>query len=80
MQTKLTLRMEKELIESAKRHSDKTGQSLSKMVADFFQVLQEAEPVEKEELTPKVRQLRGCIKDLSLSEMDYKKYLEEKYR
>jgi len=72
--------MEKELIESAKLHSEKTGQPLSRMVSDFFKVLQETEPVEEERMTPRVRRLRGSFKDPSLSKEDYKKYLEEKHR
>ncbi len=36
MQTKLTLRMDEELIRKAKRFSRKTGRSLSRIVADFF--------------------------------------------
>ena len=34
--TKLTLRLDDELIASAKRHSAKAGKSVSRMVADYF--------------------------------------------
>jgi len=39
MQTKLTLRMEDELINLAKTIADKKGKSLSKMVADTLECL-----------------------------------------
>ncbi|MGH8605739.1 MAG: DUF6364 family protein [Gammaproteobacteria bacterium] len=35
-QTKLTLRLDKELIEAAKRYAEISGNSLSQLVADYF--------------------------------------------
>ena len=37
MQTKLTLRLDDWLIRKAKRFSKKTGKSVSKIVADYFE-------------------------------------------
>ena len=39
MQTKLTLRMEDELINMAKSVAEKKGKSLSKMVSDYFKAV-----------------------------------------
>jgi len=39
MQTKLTLRLEEELIEDAKAYAAEHGRSLSQLVADYFQAL-----------------------------------------
>ena len=39
MQTKLTLRLESELIEQAKEHAKQQGKSLSQIVADYFLIL-----------------------------------------
>ncbi len=78
MKTKLTLRMEKDLIESIKEFSQKKGQSVSKIVENYFKlILKDKE--KNEELTPTVKKLKGILKDKKISEEDYKKHLEEKY-
>jgi len=40
MQTKLTLRIEEELIKTAKVYSARSGKSVSKIVADLFKSIQ----------------------------------------
>jgi hemerythrin superfamily protein len=80
MQTKLTLRIDKQLIQRAKRYSKKAGKSVSQLVSDYFRLLTAREGREEEELTPRVRRLMGALKGSKLSEEDYKRYLEEKYR
>lgn len=79
MNTKLTLRMDKELIESARNHANRSGKSLSKMVADYFYMLDKANRKPEAPLTPVVRRLKGSLKDSGLDEDDYKRYLENKY-
>jgi len=79
MNTKLTLRMDKELIESAKNHANRSGKSLSKMVADYFYIIDKAGGQPQVPLTPVVRRLKGSLKDSGLDEADYKQYLEDKY-
>ena len=44
MQTKLTLRLEEQLIERAKAHAKKRGKSVSQMVADYFALLGPGRP------------------------------------
>ena len=39
MGTKLTLRMDDNLIASAKEYSARTGKSVSRIVADFFEII-----------------------------------------
>lgn len=81
MQTKLTLRMDKELVEQAKLFSQQTGKSLSKIVSDYFASLVKKEQKEDdEELTPLVRSLIGIAKGSKVDVEDYHKYLEEKYK
>ncbi len=75
MKTKLTLRLEKGVIERAKEYSSKRGESVSQMVEKFFRALS----AEEEEITPTVRKLKGLLKNLGAEESDYKKFLEEKY-
>lgn len=60
MNTKLTLSLEKEVIEQAKSYAKKTGRSLSELVESYFKNL--TEKTEKEEdIHPKVKKLIGRI-------------------
>lgn len=80
MQTKLTLRLDQDLIRSAKEYSARTGKSLSQIVADYFSLIQQSEQENRiQKLPPVVQSLKGALKDSSISEDDYKRYLEEKY-
>ncbi len=79
MNTKLTLRMDKELIESAKNRANRSGKSVSRLVADYFYLLEKSGEQEQVPLTPGVRRLKGSLKDSGLDESDYKRYLENKY-
>ena len=80
MQTKLTLRLDSDLIRKAKAYSRRSGKSISAMVADFFALLDERRGGEKNALTPAVRSLLGVLGDKPLSEKDYYRYLEKKHR
>lgn len=55
MQTKLTLRMDKKVIEKAKRISHKRGKSISQIASDFFQKEDEKEKAIGEKYTPIVK-------------------------
>ncbi|MDZ7797293.1 MAG: DUF6364 family protein [Candidatus Marinimicrobia bacterium] len=79
MQTKLTLRMDEELIESVKSFAGKRGKSLSRMVADYFTLLLGTEDKTKV-LPPHVKTLSGALKGSKMDEEDYKSHLEKKYR
>jgi len=78
--TKLTLRMDRELVRRAKSYARKSGKSVSAIVADFFELLDERENRGKPRLTPMVRSLLGVMEGGSLGERDYSKYLERKHR
>jgi hypothetical protein len=80
MNTKLTLRLDDALIRSAKRHSAKSGKSVSRLVADYFTVIESSETEPLIELTPRVRSLIGALSDAGANEDDYRRHLEEKYR
>ena len=75
LKTKLTLRLDKSVIERAKEYSSKRGESVSQMVEKFFKAIL----IEKEEITPTVRKLKGLLRNSQLEESDYKKFLEKKY-
>jgi hypothetical protein len=79
MQTKLTLRLDDWLIRKAKRFSRKTGKSVSRIVADYFEKLDAPSPDEMEGITPKVASLKGILKGAGTREEEYHRYLEEKH-
>ncbi len=79
MNTKLTLRMDDGLIESAKEYSARTGKSVSRIVADFFEIIKNEELKIESEPPPIVSSLHGALKGRDVNEKDYKKHLEEKY-
>lgn len=79
MHTKLTLRLDDGLIESAKRYSARSGKSVSQIVADYFAVIKNERMSEGHDLTPVVRTLKGLLKNRGVSEADYHGHLEKKH-
>ncbi|MBT4638751.1 MAG: antitoxin [Deltaproteobacteria bacterium] len=79
MQTKLTLRLEKQLVELAKEYASSQGKSVSKMVADYFILLNKNQDTQSEELAPIAQSLKGSLGKTKVNKSNYKKYLEEKY-
>jgi hypothetical protein len=75
MNTKLTLNVEKKVIEKAKEFARKKGQSLSELVENYFKFLTKQHTKQDAELSPKVKALRGILKIGNAS--DYKQILEE---
>jgi hypothetical protein len=84
MNTKLTLRLDEDLIQKAKRYSDASGKSLSKLVADYFALIETARDEDRAVLPPKVRALLGALAPASggpsADEGDYRRHLEAKHR
>ena len=83
METKLTLRLNKVVIERAKEYARGHNISLSKMIEIYLDSITKQKEEEKRiSITPLVESLSGVI-DLP-SDFDYKKeyrgYLEEKYK
>lgn len=63
MNRKLTLTIEKEVIEIAKEYAKEKGQSLSEMVENYFKfVAAKRVTIKEKQLSPRVRKLRGIIK------------------
>ena len=79
MQTKLTLRLDDELINRAKSYAKKSGKSVSQIVAGYFSLLDADPEREASEFTPLVRSLKGSLKGAKVGKKDYHEYLEEKY-
>lgn len=79
MDTKLTLKLDGDIIEQAKVYAKKKNTSLSKLIESYLGML--VDPDEKQEVTPLVKSLSGVI-DLSKdfdSKKAYKKHLLNKY-
>jgi hypothetical protein len=74
MTTKLTLTIEQDVIETAKRYAQEKGRSLSDLVESYLKTLS-AKEHNTEQLSPKVKRLVGAI---SLPEdFDYKESLKK---
>ena len=79
MQTKLTLRLDDELINRAKSYAKKSGKSVSQIVAGYFSLLDDKPEKETSEFTPIVRSLKGSLKGAKVGKKDYYEYLEDKH-
>lgn len=76
MNTKLTLTIEKEVIQGAKKYAKTKGQSLSEMVENYFKIITlDKREMKPNQLSPRVRKLRGIIK--TNRKIDYKQILKE---
>ena len=80
MNSKLTLRLDDQLIRKAKRYSDRSGKSVSQLVADYFALIEADEEIPGTELTSRVRTLIGSLRGATVAEADYRRHLEEKYQ
>lgn len=76
MNTKLTLTIEKEVIEIAKEYARGKGQSLSEMVENYFKFITVGrKQIKEKQLSPRVKKLRGIIK--TDTSFNYKQILTE---
>ncbi len=78
MQTKLTLRMDADLIERAKGYARRTGKSVSQIVADYFALLERDLDDKAVDVTPIVGSLRGALKEVIVEEEEHRRELEER--
>ena len=79
MQSKLTLRLEEELVRRAKRLAKKRGKSVSKIVADYFTLFEAEKKKPEEKFSPIVQSLKGALRGTTIDVQAYRKHLEEKY-
>ena len=78
MDTKLTLKLDDRVIQSAKEYAQNNNKSLSKLVELYFRNLV-SEDKKKTTYSPLVEELSGVISEKDLEGLDYIGYLEEKY-
>jgi macrodomain Ter protein organizer (MatP/YcbG family) len=77
MTTKLTLTVEKNVIEKAKIYARNTGRSLSELIENYLEsIIQENKP--KDKMSSKLKSLVGSVK--LPKNFDEKKELDEYYR
>ena len=87
MQTKLTLRLDEELITAAKTYAKESGKSVSQLFADYIRglkVLNRSSQDDTDDFDldqyPITKSLVGLLKGVDYDEEDYYRYLEEKHR
>jgi len=81
MNTKLTLKLDKETIDRAKIYAESKKISLSKLIESYLQLLTKASTT-KDKISPLVESLSGVI-ELSKNyddKEDYTDYLTKKYK
>lgn len=80
MNTKLTLSLEKTVIEDAKSYAKKTGRSLSEMVENYFKSLvsKSATDFDENEIDQSLKELVGIIE--LPPDFDVKKARDEHYK
>lgn len=79
MSTKLTLTVEKSIIERAKVYAKNTGRSLSELIENYLTILTQEKDEAK--LSPKLKKIVGSVKLPSNFDDDkeLRSYLEEKH-
>lgn len=75
MDTKLTLKLDKETIEGAKRYAEKHQRSLSRIIESYLRTLAEEPQASYDQITPFVRSIATGNK--LPADLDYKKVIEE---
>lgn len=76
MNTKLTLTIEKSVIEKAKQYANSKGRSLSSIIENYLKVITREETKTRVKLTPIVKSLKGSFK--APKNYDYKKELSKR--
>lgn len=79
MATKLTLTVEKEVIERAKSYAKSTGRSLSEIIENYLNQLTQDKEIET--LSPKLKKIVGAVKlpDDFDEERELRTYFEKKH-
>ena len=75
MNTKLTLTIERTIIEKAKKYAKGKGRSLSDIIENYLKVITKEESKTDIEITPLTKSLRGSFK--APKDFDYKKELSK---
>lgn len=79
MNTKLTLSLNKNIIEKAKTYAKENQISLSKLVENYLNSLVKTSQKETTRISPLVESLTGVISSDTDERKSYRDYLSEKY-
>jgi hypothetical protein len=71
MRTRLTLRIDQELVEKAKSYARQSGKSVSQLISEYLELLTEREQRQSRPLTPTVESLLGSL--AGTGQFDYTK-------
>jgi hypothetical protein len=74
-ETKLTVRVPRELLENIKRYATQNNTTLTALIQAYLRAIPAQEPLDN---APIVRRLSGTMSQ-AVSIQDYKKHLDEKY-
>ena len=77
MQTKLTLRIDDDLVQQAKDYAKLNNKSVSQIVADYFRALTASK--ERLDNAPITQSLIGVLDVQKVDEKDHKKHLKKKF-
>lgn len=75
MDAKLTLKLDKETIEGAKRYAEKHQRSLSRLIESYLRSLAEEPQAPYDQITPFIRSISTGVK--LPADLDYKKIIAE---
>ena len=79
MDTKLTLKLDKKIIERAKLYASEKNVSLSKLIENMLFRITDSKSY-KSEITPLVESLSGILPEMEFDKEDYTDYLDKKYQ
>ncbi len=75
MDAKLTLNVDKDIANKAKKYAKSKGRSLSDLVEDYLKLLTRDMEISEQEVSPKVKSILGSIQ--VPDDFDYKRELTE---
>jgi hypothetical protein len=61
MNTKLTLTIEKRVIQKAKKYAQQNGRSLSGIIENYLRIVTKTDDNDQKEITPLVKSLQGAF-------------------
>jgi len=79
MNTKLTLNLNKSVIEEAKSYAKENQVSLSKLIENYLKSIVKKQDKKTVKISPLVESLTGIIPSYLDERKDYRDYLSEKY-
>jgi hypothetical protein len=80
VRTRLTLRLDADLVRRAKAYGKSRGKSVSQWVADDCRLLEEPMETVEAKATALTQSLRGVLRGTAVGEADYRDHLADRHR